>query len=904
METTLNRVPIRTTLLGLGLLLTAACLGDGGPSSGPRAILARWIADDPGSACNPEALYFQSLVSAQGCTAPAFLERWKPHDIESVEIEKGALSLSGLGFDATLRYRLPFDASDFSVLEIVTERFGKGRIVARWQAAGGAGELSVDTNRATGEALRTFTFHLGREPSWTGRVSQFSLSIRAASDRPVRLHSLARYTRSVDLEFAATLAERGVRIAFDGDARPAVPALPDRPAEMHLDSLAAGSTLRMAVGIDPANRTPWTLRARAESADGLNRKIWSKTFDPLTEGGRWVPFNLPLDGLPDPPLSIVLEADQADPAAGLAWWGDPRIEVPSGEEPMNVVIIMLDTLRADRMSAYGFERPTTPFLERWAASDAVVFENVVAPAPWTLPSHVSIFTGLNAIRHGVNHHMTIPDSMDFLAEHFRNSGYTTAAITGGGILRPHYGFAQGFDRFSFWSDANSTNELAEGTRSAERYLEEHRDLPFFLFFHTYEIHYPHRKRQPFYDNLAAEIPEEKLADGRVKMLPPTIQGLVSEGNSFAYRMPGQQQWSTPLKPEQVEAVRTMYDSAIAYTDSKIQTLFRTLRRLDLKRKTLIIVTSDHGEALGEDGRAGHSFLDDYNLMVPLIIEVPGRRYAGRRVEHQVRLIDLMPTILDLTALPEVDDTDGTSLVPLMERPQAAFTDEAWSYAGSSNRGLALRTGNQHKRIVNDSAWRRVWGKLSLRNLSKDGTPGSDAASRRLAPRFFRARAMKLMQDTFAATRVTITNHSGGLFKARFTGTWNHRTRIKSPVSNGRALRWSHSQGVVVVPHGNEVQFFISHGRLGPGGFSGVFQPRLGEAVPIDLRFETGIPPRPVEYRLSGGTTFVEGDPSPEEHPKDGISITVWTTGPAQHDRTEAPLEPDTAAQLQALGYLE
>ncbi len=696
-------------------LLALGCSPRSPTDTSSQKILARWITVDPGGTVNPEHLYTETAASTLVFNTPSVLKSWTVRDIEFSKIVKGALELRGIGAEAELQSLVDFEAETFSVLEVSVKRFGRGRLTVAWDSAQGSGELTLDSNSAQGDEVRKFTFEVGRHPNWTGRITRFRFLPQTVSKQPIRILSLKNLMREVDLNEAANASTHGVRVEFGAEARPALPALPGRKMTLRLDEIPAGASLHLATGVDAMAKSSWTLSVQVERPGQQPKTLWTDTVKPGQSSGKWRDLELPLDQFTGTDMLIHLVTDGPQPKGGLAWWADPRVEAPSDHQPVNVIIILLDTLRADRMSAYGAPLSTTPFLKRWASSSGVLFENVVAPAPWTLPAHTSLFSGLNAVRHGVNHHMQAPDSLHFLAEHLREAGYTTAAITGGGILRPHYGFAQGFDSFAYWNSRNSVTELENGLNRATAFLKEHKSLPFFLFFHTYEIHYPHRRRQPFFDDLVSEQ-GVALPQGHVKMLPPKVTNLVSEGNTFTFIRKGEKQGSSPLNQDQKRAVRTMYDSAIAYTDSNLAEFFHKIDQLDLRNNTLIIVTSDHGEALGEDDRAGHSFLDDYNLMVPLMLEIPGRKGAGTRISQQIRLIDLMPTVLEATGVPVPADLDGQSLLPLIDSPDSIFPSDAWAYAASSNRGLALRHNNEEKFIFKDAAWQRIWGQTTLATL--------------------------------------------------------------------------------------------------------------------------------------------------------------------------------------------
>ena len=171
----------------------------------------------------------------------------------------------------------------------------------------------------------------------------------------------------------------------------------------------------------------------------------------------------------------------------------------------------MDDLRADHLSLYGYRKVTSPNIDSWAGHHGVTFSNVVAASPWTLPSHVSLLSGLDALSHGVNFPQDAAGKdVLFLAEALREAGYRTGAVTGGGFLRPEYGFHQGFDRFRWWpGEIGHPDELDDGLDTALRWIETWADGPFFLFFHTYEVHSPFHRREPHFERLGGRLQELK-----------------------------------------------------------------------------------------------------------------------------------------------------------------------------------------------------------------------------------------------------------------------------------------------------------------------------------------------------------------------------------------------------------
>lgn len=316
------------------------------------------------------------------------------------------------------------------------------------------------------------------------------------------------------------------------------------------------------------------------------------------------------------------------------------------------MLIVLDTLRADGLSAYGNPRNTSPRIDRLAA-EGVLFENTISNAAWTLPGFVGLLSG------------SYPSARVFqqnrlarsLVEDLATAGYATAAFTEGAYVSKSFGVDRGFD--SFWTEPSQGHDFAEGRKDSDGgriektfdaalgWLREHADERFFLLVHSYEVHMPYLRQQ-----YARDLPRGSLA--------PTY--------SFS-EIRRVHQGEVPIGPTELEYVRALYDGGVTAADTQVGRLLDLLDELKLADDTLVVLTADHGEELGERSpqRLGVHALSLYDtlLRIPLIFRYPARDFAVRRVAAQVRLVDALPTILDLAAIPAPADLDGRSLVPLM-----------------------------------------------------------------------------------------------------------------------------------------------------------------------------------------------------------------------------------------------
>lgn len=272
----------------------------------------------------------------------------------------------------------------------------------------------------------------------------------------------------------------------------------------------------------------------------------------------------------------------------------------------NVLVITVDTLRADRLGCYGFEAALTANIDR-LAKEGVRVEHAVASAPITMPSHTTIFTGLDPPAHGVRDNGTypVPTEIETLAEQLKRAGYQTQAFVSAEVLHSRYGLAQGFDGYDdrLWSEGEPTEFTRQerpADKTMDRVLEWLNPLdasahPFFLWVHLFDPHMP---------------------------------------------------YSPPL-PE-AEAAPSPYDGEIAFVDRQIGRLLEALEKKDVLDETILVFTSDHGESLGEHGEETHAvFIYESTIRVPLIFRYPPKLLGGRVHAESVRGVDLMPTILGL-----------------------------------------------------------------------------------------------------------------------------------------------------------------------------------------------------------------------------------------------------------------
>ncbi len=430
----------------------------------------------------------------------------------------------------------------------------------------------------------------------------------------------------------------------------------------------------------------------------------------------------------------------------------------------NVLLISIDTLRADHLSAYGYRRETSPALDRLARG-GVLFERAISPTSWTLPAHLSMLTGLEISAHGIADDRQwsfvgpsgepAPPRLSgiFLSEFLSDAGYRTAGFHTWKYLEEQFGFGPGFEvyerlghtfyshpvvskRFDALRAANDTEgllrlrdehpELFDATRKttpevlerARGWIEgvrrESPGRPFFCFLHLFDVHDPYVPPPPF--------------DTR---FDPDYAGPIDGRNVTSPDSPVR----GDMDPRDLEHLVALYDGEIAYVDSQLGAFFEWLAAQGLAEDTLVIVTSDHGEEFFEHGHKTHRRqLHRESVHVPWILSWPGHLPAGRRVPRTVGLVDLTPTVLGLVGVAGPPWTSGRDLTPLVrgegspeERP---YLTELYLFdvGPEVQRHFGLHHGDEHTLLVADGA-----GPFSLLRFDHGTNPLGLGPGERIAP---------------------------------------------------------------------------------------------------------------------------------------------------------------------------
>jgi len=312
-------------------------------------------------------------------------------------------------------------------------------------------------------------------------------------------------------------------------------------------------------------------------------------------------------------------------------------DLSSPDNP-NIILISLDTLRAKSMSCYGFTKKTTPFLDQ-VAQEGVLFENMCAASTSTPPSHMSMMTGLYLGVHGVLNKQVLDQSIKTLPEILSKSGYATCAVTEDGFLVREMGFGRGFDDYYEIKDVVLFDKLSVAGGFARDVFERGKA----------EVHSPYFPPSPydimFLNNPAIykkDLKRTRKYKGRInyRQLPPKF-------------------------------VRAQYEGEIRYVDEIVKDFIVFLKKRGLEGKTLVIITSDHGEELFEHqhivGHGYHTY--DTESHIPFVIWMPGKIPAGIRIKNQVSNVDVLPTLVEFLQLDFKDQLQGESLFPLIQNPK-------------------------------------------------------------------------------------------------------------------------------------------------------------------------------------------------------------------------------------------
>jgi arylsulfatase A-like enzyme len=487
---------------------------------------------------------------------------------------------------------------------------------------------------------------------------------------------VSRLPETVTLHFDPALRGQRALLAVWAWAVPATRVVVDvTPAPA--DRLALSFGVRDRGAEEGSPRVTFTVSlggARGEPETVLLRR----TLDPArVEGDRgWQEVEVDVPRSPDAPRPLVLAATVEDQggAASFGTFARPALLASGDDAPPNILLLSFDTLRSDRVGAYGYGRGTTPTLDRLAAA-GMLFEQVVSAFPSTTGSHMTMLTSLEPCAHGI----TLPtvrlaDTIPTVTERLAAAGYATVAVTEDGLINGVAGFDRGFDSYRDLT-TDGTQPLGifdRGIARTRAWLERHGTRPFFMFFHTYQVHTPYK-------------------------VPPHLRDL----------------FPVAATASEAERLGAQYDEGLRYADELFAGFLDFLAERGLLARTLLVITSDHGTEFGEHGGIGHArSVYEEQLHVPLILHHPTLAAGGRRVPEPVGLVDLAPTFLDVAGTKAPDIFVGRSLVPYLRDPghhappRPLFGEQLWG-----SRETMLRDGSR--------AWIARPSGLELYDLERD-----------------------------------------------------------------------------------------------------------------------------------------------------------------------------------------
>ena len=380
----------------------------------------------------------------------------------------------------------------------------------------------------------------------------------------------------------------------------------------------------------------------------------------------------------------------------------------------NVILISIDTLRAYHLSCYGYQRPTSPILDKFA-SQGLLFEDVSTTCPWTLPAHASLLTGLDPRRNGVRARTDrLRDGVLTLAEVLREHDFITSGIVNSHWLSKTNGLDHGFEEFLYVKEYADRTKPTRVEDEARNWLSKRRDKKFFLFLHYYDVHSDYHSL-PHYEKQFVR-PYNGIVDGSTSQLLDFRYGRIP--------MPNQ---------ADTEHLIDLYDAGVRQMDDGMERLFALLEEKNLLDNTLIIVTSDHGEEFMEHGGVLHSrtFFQE-TLHVPLIMRGPNLP-QGQRIKGIASLIDVMPTLLAMLGISPPPGLDGIDLQSLWQRNNAGSPKRLLFGEADWNNIVDNKTVDDIKRFIRQDHYKlhfnRVTGKLELYDLVNNPEENIDVSSK-------------------------------------------------------------------------------------------------------------------------------------------------------------------------------
>lgn len=389
-------------------------------------------------------------------------------------------------------------------------------------------------------------------------------------------------------------------------------------------------------------------------------------------------------------LDLEVEADGRQVEVA---WSTPSIltrraaaQAGATEPIRNVVVLLIDTLRADALTTYARTRIQSPQMDRFAR-EATVFERCQAPANWTKPSCASVLTGLHPPTHrALSESAAMSSSIQMVSEMFQGAGFQTSAFIANGYMASEFGFNQGWHLYRNYIREQRPTEAEHVFSDALTFIEEHRTQRTFTYIQTIDPHVPY---DPPDEDLRLYDPHPYNGPVRPRSTGNLLEDFKRERVSLSGRDRAH--------------LRALYDGEVTYHDRHFGRFLDRLRELGLDENTMIVVTSDHGEEFFEHDSVGHGHsLHQELLHVPLVVRAPGYANPGQRLPQVCNLVDIVPTVLDAARVDIPDDVEGRSLVQeLRGGPppaiNASFSSQ-WDTGNDRELGWAVRVGDWKLRM--------------------------------------------------------------------------------------------------------------------------------------------------------------------------------------------------------------
>jgi arylsulfatase len=661
---------------------------------------------------------------APGAGGPAVATRgWEAHNVSGLAIRDGKLvgrSVSGFPMVTIVRTTLLDNADQVHGFEVRARVSGGKNLSASLTGPAPVNALRVEqlagripwpasTPILPGEDVQTYLF-TSSVPLNMARAQRLIIRPTDAPDVDFEIESVRVITEREHLAGVKSgVGWQGLKDIF----REVLVSRAPESMRFEVD-VPANARLNMAIGT--MEDQPPTFTVTAARGSDAPRVVFEHT---VTTPHRWEPQSIDLAefGGQRVVLSLALAADKP---GTLGFWGTPTIREASrsaASAPQGVILIHADTLRPDHLGLYGHTRDTVPFLGQLAAEGAM-FKYAFAQAGWTKVSTPSFMTSLYPTTHGVH---GIPDRLPAgattIAEVYRTAGHATVSFSSVAFTGVSTNLHQGFEELHERTSVDTGPPPQYSSKTARTYVdraidwvERHRDQPFFMYLHVFDPHSPFEPRRPW-DTLWADPSRREAHLGQLEAVRKVIANPFMADRGMATREEMEKAGVDPAVFLAYE--KDWYDSSIRSLDGELRRLFQRLRAIGLDRDVAVAFLSDHGEEFQEHGRMWHGQSVYGEMMhVPLVIRWPAGLDTGKVIEEPVQLVDVMPTLLDLSRLEHPAGMQGHSLLPLMK---PASNGDGWArrpvILEKQPQGEPEHPGSTEAYGIIDGPWKLVHNKV-------------------------------------------------------------------------------------------------------------------------------------------------------------------------------------------------